>query len=117
MATGGRRADAALREGLARWVAAHAELVPGRHGAEGAEGGRDNDGRSPHIESVEHAGGGMANETVLVDLGPSQPGIVVRLPPLEPTFPDYELAPRGHLRKVTGLNGALVRLQISGAVC
>ena len=25
--------------------------------------------------------------------------------------------PRGHLRKVTGLNGTLVRLQVSGAVC
>ena len=36
----------------------------------------------------------MANETVLVDLGPYRPGMVVRLPPLEPTFPDYDLAPQ-----------------------
>ena len=61
--------------------------------------------RPPHIESVEHAGGGMANETVLVDLGPSQPGIVVRLPPLEPTFPDYELGPQALVQNVVASAG------------
>jgi aminoglycoside phosphotransferase (APT) family kinase protein len=105
VATGGQRDDAALREGLARWVAAHPELVPGRRRAGGDEDGGGGHQRPPHIESVEHAGGGMANETVLVDLGPSQTGIVVRLPPLEPTFPDYDLGPQALVQNAVAAAG------------
>ena len=52
----------------------------------------------PRIRSLQHAQGGMANETVLVDLGAGHPGVVVRLPPFVPTFPDYDLAPRRSYR-------------------
>ena len=92
MATGGQRDDAALREGLARWAAAHPGLVPGGLGDHG-------------IVSLEHAGGGMANETVLVDLGPAGPGMVVRLPPLEPTFPDYDLGPQAMVQNAVAAAG------------
>ena len=47
----------------------------------------------------------MANETLLVDLGPDDPGMVVRLPPLEPTFPDYELAPQATVQNVVAAHG------------
>ena len=92
MATGRQRDDAALREGLARWVVAHPGLVPGGPG----DGG---------IVSLEHAGGGMANETVLVDVGPAGPGMVVRLPPLEPTFPDYDLGPQAMVQNAVAAAG------------
>jgi aminoglycoside phosphotransferase (APT) family kinase protein len=92
VATGGQRDDAALREGLARWAAAHPGLVPGGLGDTG-------------IVSLEHAGGGMANETVLVDLGPAGPGMVVRLPPLEPTFPDYDLGPQAMVQNAVAAAG------------
>ena len=36
----------------------------------------------------------MANETLLLDLDGDQPGVVVRIPPLESTFLDYDLAPQ-----------------------
>lgn len=85
MATGGQRDDAALVEGLGRWMAAHPHQVPAVVGDPGSP---------PVIRSVAHAEGGQANETVLIDLGPARSGVVVRLPPLEPTFPDYELAPQ-----------------------
>jgi aminoglycoside phosphotransferase (APT) family kinase protein len=110
VATGTQRDDATLREGLARWVAAHPELVSGRPGTGGAGGGAGagaggGDGPSPHVESLEHAGGGMANETVLVDFGPSHPKMVVRLAPLEPTFPDYELAPQALVQNALAAAG------------
>jgi aminoglycoside phosphotransferase (APT) family kinase protein len=47
----------------------------------------------------------MANETVLVDLGPSSPGMVVRLPPLEPTFPDYDLRPQAMVQNAVAAAG------------
>ena len=102
MATGGQRDDAALREGLSRWVAAHPELVPGGR-AEGGDGNAD--GPPPQIVSLDHAGGGLANETVLVDLGPARPGMVVRLPPLEPTFPDYDLGPQATVQNAVAAAG------------
>ena len=46
------------------------------------------------LVGVSQAQGGQANETLLVDLGPSHPGMVVRLAPLEPSFPDYDLGPQ-----------------------
>ncbi len=85
MATGERRDDAALADGLGRWVAARAGTVPG------ASSGPD----PVTIAGLVHAEGGMANETVLVDFGPGHAGMVVRLPPLDATFPDYDLAPQG----------------------
>ena len=95
MVTGARRNDDELADGVARWVAARADLVPG-----GAP-----DGRPLRVESVTHAAGGMANETLLVDLGPHHPGIVVRLPPLEPTFPDYNLAPQAAVQNAAAAHG------------
>ena len=71
---------------------AHPGLVPGGLGDDG-------------IVSLEHAGGGMANETVLVDLGPAGPGMVVRLPPLEPTFPDYDLGPQAMVQNAVAAAG------------
>ncbi len=76
-------------------MAAHPELVPGTGGGGGA----------PRITSVAHADGGMANETVLVDLGPDVPGMVVRLPPLEATFPDYDLAPQAAVQNAVAASG------------
>ncbi len=95
MATGARRDADALRDGLARWVAAHRELVPGTSG----------DGPEPAVAAVSAAAGGMANETLLVDLGPGHPGMVVRLPPLEPTFPDYDLAPQAAVQNAVAACG------------
>jgi aminoglycoside phosphotransferase (APT) family kinase protein len=96
MATGGRRDDAALVEGLGRWMAAHPEQVPAVVGDPGSP---------PVIRSVAHAEGGQANETVLIDLGPARSGVVVRLPPLEPTFPDYELAPQAVVQNTLAAAG------------
>jgi aminoglycoside phosphotransferase (APT) family kinase protein len=93
--TGDRRNDDELAEGVARWVAARPGLVPG-----GAP-----DGRALRVESVAHAAGGMANETLLVELGPHHPGIVLRLPPLEPTFPDYDLAPQAAVQNAAAAHG------------
>jgi len=92
VATGVERDEAALGGGLGRWVSAHPELVPGG-------------GPSPRVVSVAHAGGGMANETVLVDLGPGRPGMVVRLPPLQPTFPDYDLSPQAMVQNAVAACG------------
>jgi len=97
MATGGRRDTAALRAGLDRWVSEHPELVPG--------GPAVDDDSAPQITALAHAQGGMANETVLVDLGPARPGLVVRLPPIEPTFPDYDLAPQALVQNAAAASG------------
>ena len=60
---------------------------------------------APRVVSMVHADGGMANETVLVDLGPDHAGLVVRLPPLEPTFPDYDLAPQAAVQNAVAAAG------------
>lgn len=96
MATGATRDDAALEAGLARWIAAHPDLV---HSVGGA------DGEEPRLVSLSHAQGGQANETILVDLGPNRPGLVVRLPPLEPTFPDYDLGPQALVQNTVASSG------------
>ena len=54
-------------------------------------------------------GGGQANETVLVDLGPAHPGIVVRLPPLEPTYPQYDLGPQALVQNAVAAAACLLR--------
>ncbi len=77
-------------------MADHPEQVPG-------ESAGEND--PPRVTALTHAQGGRANETVLVDLGPSRPGLVVRLPPLEPTFPDYDLAPQAVVQNAAAASG------------
>jgi aminoglycoside phosphotransferase (APT) family kinase protein len=96
VATGGRRDDDALREGLGRFVEAHPELVPGP--ASGLV-------PAPVVGSLRHADGGMANETLLVDLGPNHPGLAVRLAPLVPTFPSYDLAPQAAVQNAAAAAG------------
>ena len=59
----------------------------------------------PIIRSIAHADGGQANETVLVDLGTERSGVVVRLPPLEATFPGYELAPQAAVQNALAASG------------
>jgi aminoglycoside phosphotransferase (APT) family kinase protein len=98
VATGATRDDAALQKGLARWVTAFPDVVRGLGG--GAEG----DG-VPRLTSLARAQGGQANETVLVDIGPAHPGMVVRLPPLEPTFPEYVLGPQALVQNAVASSG------------
>jgi aminoglycoside phosphotransferase (APT) family kinase protein len=95
MATGARRADAALADGLARWVAQRGGTVPGVSGGSGPVA----------IAGLAHAEGGMANETVLVDFGPGHAGMVVRLPPIDATFPDYDLAPQAAVQNAVATAG------------
>jgi aminoglycoside phosphotransferase (APT) family kinase protein len=47
----------------------------------------------------------MANETLLLSLGESQTGVVVRLAPLEPTFVDYELGPQAAVQNAVAAAG------------
>ena len=97
---GGRRDDEALAAGLGRFFSAHPELVP-RPDSPGSVGaGLVPSGEVPAIQSLVHAEGGMANETVLVDFGPGHAGVVVRLPPIAPTFPHYDLAPQALVQTV-----------------
>jgi aminoglycoside phosphotransferase (APT) family kinase protein len=104
VATGARRDDEALEEGLGRWISAHPELVRGLAG--GDRGGATTGGDAAvHIAALSHAKGGLANETVLVDLEPSHPGVVVRLAPLEPTFPDYDLGPQALVQNAVASSG------------
>jgi aminoglycoside phosphotransferase (APT) family kinase protein len=95
MATSARRDDAVLADGLGRWLAARVGTVPGA--AEGSGPVR--------VAGLAHAEGGMANETVLVDFGPGHAGMVVRLPPLEPTFPGYDLAPQAAVQNAVAAAG------------
>jgi aminoglycoside phosphotransferase (APT) family kinase protein len=95
MATGERRDDAALAAGLGRWVAAHAGTVPGT--APSSD--------ELTIAGLAHAEGGMANETVLIDFGTGHAGMVVRLPPLDATFPDYDLAPQAAVQNAVAAAG------------
>jgi aminoglycoside phosphotransferase (APT) family kinase protein len=95
VAGGARRDDAALIEGLGGWMAAHPDLVPGAVP----------DGPRLRIESLWHAEGGLANETLLVALAPDHPGIVVRLPPLDATYENYDLAPQAVVQNAVAAAG------------
>jgi aminoglycoside phosphotransferase (APT) family kinase protein len=86
-----------VEAGLGRWVAANPELVPAVAG--GSETGQ------LQVLGVSHAKGGQANETLLVDLGPAHPGMVVRLPPLEPTYPEYDLGPQALVQNAVAAGG------------
>ncbi len=98
MATGDARDEERLRDGLTRWVASHPELVP-------TSGSHAPGDPPPAVRSVRHAQGGIANETVLVDTGPAGPGFVVRLPPLDPTFPEYDLGPQAQVQNALAASG------------
>jgi aminoglycoside phosphotransferase (APT) family kinase protein len=76
-------------------MAADPELVPGYRAG------------SPTIEIVglTHAEGGIANETILVDLAPDHPGMVVRLPPLSAVYADYDLAPQAQVQNAVASSG------------
>jgi aminoglycoside phosphotransferase (APT) family kinase protein len=100
MATGATRDDAALEAGLARWVAAFPDVVRELAGA-----AADARTEAPRLTGVARAPGGQANETVLVDVGPAHPGVVVRLPPLEPTFPGYDLGPQALVQNAVAAAG------------
>jgi aminoglycoside phosphotransferase (APT) family kinase protein len=102
---GGRRDDRALEAGLGRFFSAHPQLVPGPDGAEPVAASPVQATPGPRIQSLEHAEGGMANETVLVDFGPARPGLAVRLPPMVATFPDYHLAPQALVQTVVAAAG------------
>ena len=97
MVTGAQRDEAALTDGLGNWAAAAPELV--RALAGGTAGGPWT------VTGLAHADGGMANETLLLELGPGHPGIAVRLPPVEPTFPDYDLAPQALVQNAVAAAG------------
>ncbi len=63
------------------------------------------DGPAPAVRAVTAVPGGIANETLRVDLGSAHAGFVVRLPPLEPTFPDYDLAPQAAVQNAVAACG------------
>jgi aminoglycoside phosphotransferase (APT) family kinase protein len=104
VATGATRDKAALEAGLARWIASHPDLVRSVSDA-GASGDGRAGGEQPRLVELFHAQGGQANETILVDLGPSRRGLVVRLPPLQPTFPDYDLGPQALVQNTVASSG------------
>ena len=87
-----------LRDGLARWVSGAPRSGAGvRPHSSG--------GPAPAVVSVRHAEGGLANETVLVETAPAFMGFVVRLAPLEPTFPDYDLGPQALVQNALAASG------------
>ena len=71
----------------------------------GAGAGEEAETGTFRLVGVSQAPGGQANETLLVDLGPSHPGMVVRLPALEPTFPQYDLAPQAVVQNAVAAAG------------
>lgn len=95
MATGAHRDQGELQAGVARWVRDNGDLVPGR-----PEGGRPLE-----VTGVDHAVAGMANETVMVELGNGHPGMVLRLPPLEPTFPGTDLSAQAMVQNAVAAAG------------
>jgi aminoglycoside phosphotransferase (APT) family kinase protein len=95
VASGALRDPVALQEGLARWLSAHPELVPGGSAS----------GPPLRIIRLMHATSGLANETALLELTPPHPGLAVRLPPLEPTFPAYQLSTQATLQNALARAG------------
>jgi aminoglycoside phosphotransferase (APT) family kinase protein len=86
-----------IEAGLGRWVMENPDLVRAVAGRSSAGEGR--------LRAVSHAPGGQANETLLVDLGSAHPGMVVRLPPLEATYPDYDLGPQAVVQNAVAAAG------------
>ncbi len=92
MASGRTRDADALRQGLTRWLQAAPEQVPLA------------DGRL-EISELTHATSGLANETVLIGLGESHPGLAIRLPPLEPSFAHYDMATQAGVQNAVAAAG------------
>ena len=88
MASGTLRDPTAVATGLGRWLA---ERRPG----------------GPAVSGATHASDGLSNETVLIDLGgpPAGERLVVRLPPLEPLFPHYDLAMQAAVHQAAAADG------------
>ena len=99
MATGATRDNARVEAGLGRWVVANPKVVEALGGGAAAAAGPF------RLVGVSPAQGGQANETLLVDLGPWHPGMVVRLPALEPTFPEYDLGPQAVVQNAVAAAG------------
>jgi aminoglycoside phosphotransferase (APT) family kinase protein len=89
------REEAELQEGLRHWISAHPDLIPGA-----VPGGSPLD-----ITSLSHAEGGMANETLMVEFLGEHPGIVVRLPPLVPTFETYDFRTQATVQNAVAAAG------------
>ncbi len=88
------------KRGWRGWVEAFPDVVRDLAGTAGAA-----TGGPPVLTGLARAQGGQANETVLVDIGPGHPGLVVRLPPLQPTFPDYDLGPQALVQNAVAASG------------
>jgi aminoglycoside phosphotransferase (APT) family kinase protein len=90
-------------------VVAHPEdvraLAGGRGDAVSPRGEARGSAGVASLVGLSRAEGGQANETILVDLGATHPGVVVRLPPLEPTFPDYDLRPQALVQNAVAAAG------------
>jgi aminoglycoside phosphotransferase (APT) family kinase protein len=95
VASGHERKIEDLQAGLDRWLASHGDLVPGSPPG----------GSALRVHELSHATEGLANETLLVDLGPAHPGIVLRLPPLEPSFPVYDLTTQARVQSAVAAAG------------
>jgi aminoglycoside phosphotransferase (APT) family kinase protein len=95
MASGNLRDLEQLERGLTRWIAAHPDLVPG-HNPELPP---------PEVTGLSQPSAGLANETVLVSFGRGLDGMVVRLPPLEPSFPVYDLATQARVQNEVAAAG------------
>jgi aminoglycoside phosphotransferase (APT) family kinase protein len=93
---GRRRDPTTLAEGVAAWRAHHTA-----------------DGAMPAVDDISHASAGWANETLLVRFSWLRAGtdhelterLVLRLPPLEPTFPVYDLAGQAAVHRAVAAAG------------
>ena len=90
MSIGAQRDDQELKKGVTHWIRDRGDLVPGAGAGAGATDRAS--GAALEVTRVTHAAAGLANETVMVELAPAHPGLVLRLPPLVPTFPAYDLS-------------------------
>lgn len=91
MATGHLRDLDRLAEGLMSW---RARREPGGDGVT--------------VAGIAHASAGWANETVVVHLrhpDGADEGLVLRMPPLEPSFPEYRLAGQAAVHRAVAAAG------------
>jgi aminoglycoside phosphotransferase (APT) family kinase protein len=102
VAAGGRRDTEQLRAGIAAWLAA-VDASAGRAG--------DSAG-PPQVVALSHAAAGWSAETVLVTVqrggdGPSE-RLVIRLPPVDPSFPGLSLGAQATAQQAAGAGGVPV---------
>ncbi len=85
-----RRDPTTLSHGLTAWLAQRADAGP-----------------PPTVTDIAHASAGWANETLLVTLsnGEDTERLVVRLPPIEPTFPVYDLEGQAAVQRAVAAAG------------